>query len=81
MGDEHAIMLDLFVELAQSLAVSRHGETGHCPDHLAQKEDHRADIEELRAQPLTPHVHDLQTGHPDHQRPRPRPGPDHRALI
>lgn len=44
---EDAVPFDLFVQVPQPIAVALHGEVGHGPDHLAEEEDHRADIEEL----------------------------------
>lgn len=44
---EDAIPFDLFVHDPQPIAVALHAEVGHGPDHLAEEEHHRSDIEEL----------------------------------
>src|SRR5438067_2108452 len=44
---EDAVAFDLFMQVSQPIAVALHGKVGHRPDHLAEEEDHRADVEEL----------------------------------
>ncbi|HEX5366770.1 MAG TPA: hypothetical protein VFW63_08940 [Acidimicrobiales bacterium] len=43
-----AVAFDLLVDAPQSVAVALDGEIGHGPDHLSEKEDHRAEVEELQ---------------------------------
>ena len=62
MADELAVSHDVLVHPPQGLAIPRHGEAGHGPEHLLEEVHHRCDVEELHAQRLLAQIHDLQPG-------------------
>ena len=58
---EGAIALDLVMHVAETAAEAVDRELRDGPDHLAEKEHHGADVEELEAASFVSALHDIQT--------------------